>query len=471
MTSPYSVEFSPVGWQKEFLAHLLSEAHEHLALNNVCTAYRLRGNLDLERLKLSFCNVVARHESLRTLVLPSDEPRSAVYKVLKDNNPVFEIVDFVPENDTAAADPKAFAAKIAWVSYGRHDFPARIHVIRSPGDDYIVVLSTNHLTTDVVSHSIIWRELSAAYAAEGILNDAPPVQYREFVKERAEWENGWRQSKDREYWENQIGNDLSRNYKFTIGGNDRASALDIPILFFKNEDMLGLNRIAQRIGATNFTALLTLFVTCLAESATGNSICFALLADERGKQRYSSVIGNFPQIRPFQVNIGGQPTFADLAARVRMRWLEVFQFPWIPEEVQHVFRERYPPNDWFDVFDYMKMGIVRHERQQADGNAADGKLFECDAEWLWMEPPLSDYRRPTAFLFSETDNQIFCRALSANPNLYPSLGKMLHRMRALIPIIEKNPEVSLVELWAKTADTSSEHVDTHDMTTLTYERL
>lgn len=450
MTVSRSVEFEPTGFQKQFLTFVLGEKSENLALNNLCTAHRLRGELDVDRLGSVFCEIVKRHESLRTLVVLADDGASPIYRVLDDYAADVDVIDHVSEG--GGEEPEALASKIGWRSFRYGEIPVRLYVIRISGQESLVGLTTSHLTTDVISHGIIWSELSSAYGAAGFLQSNPPLaQYRDFVKERTDWEKNWRTSPEAAYWQESLEKGYARNYDYSGAVGPGLLSQSVPEAILDGAVLQQLGQIARRGRSTNYVALLALFTACLTEYSNEALITFAILTDERGTPKFRSVVGNFPLLRPFQIDIGGNPTFAELMARVRTRWLEIFNYPWQPDEVYEKFTRQNPPPVWYDVFDYMKVGAVGLDTGPAKNETNSLQLFGNPAEAVRLEPPVSEYRRPTAFMFTEAESRLSFRVLSANPAAFPSLQCLLTRMRSLIPLLAESDTVTLGSLRANPA--------------------
>ncbi|WP_280329464.1 non-ribosomal peptide synthetase [Nocardia wallacei] len=152
------------------------------AAYNIAAALRLTGDLDAAALGRALTEVVARHESLRT-VYPADDqgPRQVV--VAADAA--------TPEPIVADVDDGApLRARIAELAATGFDLaeqpPLRVGLFRVAGQPvHVVVLVVHHISADGVSMAPLAADLMAAYAAQvrGSAAALPPlpVQYADFA--------------------------------------------------------------------------------------------------------------------------------------------------------------------------------------------------------------------------------------------------------------------------------------------------
>ncbi|MET8654896.1 amino acid adenylation domain-containing protein [Nocardia aurea] len=173
---------------------------------NIAVALRLTGDLDVEAMRLALSDVVARHESLRTMYpADADGPRQVVVGV-EVAAPVLRSVDA----DGSAA-LRARIAELAGVGFDLATEPPlrvglfRVHdtagtaatytadataaedtVVAASGTPvHVVVLVVHHISADGTSMAPLATDLMTAYAARamGVEAEMPalPVQYADFA--------------------------------------------------------------------------------------------------------------------------------------------------------------------------------------------------------------------------------------------------------------------------------------------------
>ncbi|WP_432279282.1 amino acid adenylation domain-containing protein [Nocardia brasiliensis] len=146
---------------------------------NVAMVLRLRGQLDAAALSAAVGDVVARHESLRT-VFP-DEQGIPCQQILP-----FEGAAGLPAE---TVDPLGLSERITSIVRQGFDVsarpPWRITLLRSASDDHMLIVVLHHIIADGWSIAPLVRDLSLAYTARraGRAPEFPPlpVQYADYT--------------------------------------------------------------------------------------------------------------------------------------------------------------------------------------------------------------------------------------------------------------------------------------------------
>ncbi|NUH44449.1 hypothetical protein HUF15_48700, partial [Streptomyces samsunensis] len=150
------------------------------AAYNVPLAVRLSGELDREALRLALGDVVARHESLRTVFA---EDAQGAYQV------VLDAAGAVPEFSILRCSEEELTVELA--AAARHAFdlgrelPLRASLFELGAEEqHVLLLVVHHIATDGWSLRPLVRDLTAAYGAR-VNGTAPrwsvlPVQYADF---------------------------------------------------------------------------------------------------------------------------------------------------------------------------------------------------------------------------------------------------------------------------------------------------
>src|SRR5262249_851406 len=130
---------------------------------NMAVALRLRGRLDVDALGAALADVVARHESLRTLFAAAEgTPRQAVLPA--------ERADFGWDGAAAAgwSGGPLCAALGAVTGYAfdlANEIPLRAALLRTADDDHVLVAVVHHIAADGWSITPLVADLGTAYAS------------------------------------------------------------------------------------------------------------------------------------------------------------------------------------------------------------------------------------------------------------------------------------------------------------------
>ncbi|WP_347231897.1 condensation domain-containing protein, partial [Streptomyces malaysiensis] len=129
------------------------------AAYNVPLAVRLSGELDREALRLALDDVVARHESLRTVF--AEDAQGAYQVVLDEGVQVPWAVAQVPEEQL----PKRLESAVQYAFDLSAEIPIRAALFELGLDEHALLLVVHHIATDGWSLRPLVRDLTAAYGA------------------------------------------------------------------------------------------------------------------------------------------------------------------------------------------------------------------------------------------------------------------------------------------------------------------
>ncbi|CAM5467292.1 hypothetical protein SXANM310S_07048 [Streptomyces xanthochromogenes] len=130
------------------------------ATYNIPLALRLSGDLDTEALTLALADVVARHESLRT-VYPEREG-TPYQHILPAEDARPELPVLAADEDTLA---DVLAAESAHVFGLAADLPVQARLIRLGEREHVLLVVMHHIASDGWSIAPLLRDLAHAYGA------------------------------------------------------------------------------------------------------------------------------------------------------------------------------------------------------------------------------------------------------------------------------------------------------------------
>ncbi|MER8101365.1 amino acid adenylation domain-containing protein, partial [Kitasatospora sp. NPDC094016] len=295
-----------------------ASANYHISL-----AWRLSGGLDRRALEAAVADVVARHESLRT---------------------VFPAVDGVPHQqvlDVVAARPRlqlsrtteaGLPAVMAEAKARRFDLavdvPLRAELFELAPDEHVFQLVLHHIAGDGWSLGPLAQGLTAAYTAR-CRGEEPrweelPVQYADYTLWQHELLG---ESTDQDslfarqaaYWTRQLADlperiqlptDRPRPAVASHRGGSVHAGLDAEL-------HRGLRELARAHGTSLFMVLQAGLAALLSKLGAGDDIPVASPVAGRTDQAQDELVGYFVNTLVFRTDTSGDPTFAELLGRVR----------------------------------------------------------------------------------------------------------------------------------------------------------
>lgn len=304
-------------------------------------ALRLTGRLDGAALARSLTGLVRRHEIFRT-----------AYAML-DGQPVQLVHPDAPvklvQRDVGRQDlPNALSAEAGRVFDLRRPEMLRAALFRCGPDEHVLSLVVHHIACDGWSLDRLVREICEGYGSDpGKSPDAAPeaeLQYGDF----AVWEEeaGDALLADLPFWRERLGQPVE---PLDLRWDDAPAAWDgVPP---GQTTRLGLptalvERVAacaRSFGTTPFTVHLSAFSVLLHRLSGAARLRIATPVANRARPEFEPLIGLFVNTLLLDINLGGDPSFADLVALCGVTTREAFAHPRAPiDEVAKLrTRERF----------------------------------------------------------------------------------------------------------------------------------
>ncbi|MEU0530190.1 amino acid adenylation domain-containing protein [Amycolatopsis tolypomycina] len=280
---------------------------------NIPAAVRLSGPLDREALGAALADVVARHESLRTVVADTG---GVAHQVIRDRvSPELPITEVTAETlDAAVAAHAREPFDLA------EDLPLRAHLFALGEHEHVLSVVVHHIAADGWSLDPLARDLSRAYAARA-RGQAPgwaplPLQYADHVlaqRDRPDDEQVefWRRALDGLPEEQPpLPTDRPRPATPSHRGDVVEFAVDARL-------HRGIADLAAAAGVTEFMVVHAALVTLLGKLGAGSDIAIGTPVAGRGDTALDDLIGLFANTLVLRVDLSGRPTFRELLGRVR----------------------------------------------------------------------------------------------------------------------------------------------------------
>ncbi|KIF78804.1 peptide synthetase [Streptomyces sp. 150FB] len=308
------------------------------AAYHIPIAVELTGDLDQYALHSALADVVARHESLRTLIQESgDEPFQAVLDP-GDARPELP-VSRVEESDLAQVLRTA-----ATVTFDlARQLPLRAELFQLASDRHVLLVTVHHIAADGWSMGPLAQDLAGAYTARSAgraPNWSPlPVQYADY----AQWQAGLLGPEDSAdslaarqlaYWRAQMAGapeetplPADRPRPAVSTGRGGTVALHLPA-----ETAAALGRLARESATSTFMVLHTALVALLHRTGSGDDITLGTPVAGRTDEALDGLVGFFVNTLALRVDTTGDPAFRDLLARVRETDLAAYAHQELPFE-------------------------------------------------------------------------------------------------------------------------------------------
>ncbi|MFI2415965.1 condensation domain-containing protein, partial [Streptomyces sp. NPDC018947] len=308
-------------------------------LYNVPFAVRMTGGLDREALRQALADVVARHESLRT-VFP-EERGAAWQRVLPAGQAQ------VPFFEQAIDAQKLTDELVAAAAQGfdlAHEVPVRAHLFSVSDGSCVLLLVVHHIAADGWSMGPLARDLSHAYAAR-VGGEAPvwgaelPVQYADY----ALWQRGL------------LGDEADAG---SLGGRQlaywREALADLPVELvlpvsrprpavpshrggrvvarWDAELHAGVVELARGSGVSVFMVVQAALAALLTRLGAGTDIPLGAPVAGRTDPALDDLVGFFVNTLVLRTDTSGNPTFRELLERVRETDLAAYAHQDLPFE-------------------------------------------------------------------------------------------------------------------------------------------
>ncbi|WP_378730241.1 amino acid adenylation domain-containing protein [Nocardia brasiliensis] len=308
------------------------------ATYNMPLPVRLRGVFDASAFAAALGDVVARHESLRTIFVEADGvPTQRVLDADSVEVPV------TVEAETAELD----AAVTAAVRYGfdlSSEIPIRANVFRSCADECVLVLLVHHIAGDGWSAAPLLRDLASAYAAR-LEHRAPewaplPVQYvdytlwqREFLGAPTDPDSVL--SQQFEYWRKELDGLPEQLRLPTDRPRPRVASYrgDMVVFGVDARTRSGLARLAAREGATVSMVLQSALAVLLFKLGAGEDIPIGSPIAGRTDEALADLVGFFVNTWVLRATVSPATAFTEVVGQVRSKALAAYENQDVPFEL------------------------------------------------------------------------------------------------------------------------------------------
>jgi len=416
---------------------------------NVARNVRIDGTLDYTSLQRALSELVARHESLRTVFrVVGNEPIQVIKPVQELALPL-PVIDL---SDLAASDREKetarLGAELAETPFTLTKGPLlAARLLRLDSENHILFLSLHHIITDAWSTALLLRELVTLYEAFAAGRPSPlpelSIQYADFTLWQREFLKGETLDRQLSFWRQQL-TDAPAMLELPL---DRPRP---PVQTFRgafesvklSENLsAALKDVSRSEGATLFMTLLAAFQTLLWRHTSQDDIVVGAPIANRTKKETESLIGFFVNTLVMRTQITPDLTFRELLRKVKETTLAAYSHQDLPFEklVEELQPERsLSHNPLFQV----TLALQNIPQAQALGQfvvdpmGVDGHTARLDLEAYFWDLPEG---LTCEFVYS-TD--LFVRQ---------TIQRLLQRFHILLEGLTSNPDCRISDLPMLTA--------------------
>jgi amino acid adenylation domain-containing protein/thioester reductase-like protein len=304
----------------------------------VAMALRLKGNLNVAALALSFGELIRRHESLRTrFELVAGSPA----QVIDPCEPfALEVQDLskLPETDRSV-EVQRLSSEEASRTFDLSRGPLlHASLLKLDHQEHVLLLTMHHIISDGWSLGVLHRELGVLYRAysEGQPSPLPelPVQYADYAIWQRRWLQGEVLQNQLRYWSKQLLNVPPQLEMPTDRPRPAVASFRGSRVSFELPTALcgALQGLMQREGVTLFTLVLAAYQILLSRYSGQEDVVVGSGIAGRTNAQTEGLIGFFVNMLILRSELSGNPSFRQFLERVKETALEAYAHQDLPFE-------------------------------------------------------------------------------------------------------------------------------------------
>ncbi|MCV7171509.1 amino acid adenylation domain-containing protein, partial [Mycobacterium manitobense] len=309
---------------------------------NMVVALQLGGRLDVEALRAALADVVARHESLRTLFPARDGVPHQLVIPAEDADFGWQIVDAEGWSTERLREAIGGSARYTFDLAGQ--IPLRATLFRLTDSEHVLVGVVHHIAADGVSVNPLVADLGIAYQArrDGRAPErAPlPVQYVDYTLwQRAQLgdlnDTGSPIAAQLEYWEDALAGmperlQLPTDRPYPLVADQQGANVMVE---WPADVQQRLRDVARRHNATSFMVMQAALSVLLSRLSANTDVAVGFPIAGRRDPALDELVGFFVNTLVLRVDLDDDPTVGDLLGQVRARSLAAYEHQDVPFEV------------------------------------------------------------------------------------------------------------------------------------------
>ena len=443
---PTAVGPAPASYGQESLWYLNQMAPDSAAYN-LSAACRIRGPLDVDRLRRCFAVIVERHAALRTIFDMRDG-------VLVQHVPVGPALDFAV--DRAPKDQPALEQVLAHEAARPFDLSRgpllRVRIHEAANGDHVLLLCAHHIVADYWSLRVVANELGALYGSDPALPSLP-ISYAGFTRRQRQYMESTQADEDWRYWQRQLADDLPllnlpvdhpRPKAQTFSGGSCRFRLDAALT-------AQLDAVAQANHTTLFTVLLAAYTILLHRYTAQDQIAVGVPTAGRQPADLAALVGYLVNPVVIRTQLDDDSSFIELLAQVRKTLLDAVahaEFPF-PLLVERLRPNRDPgTSPLFQTMFVLQQGLPEGELAWTALNGVEGtrvRVGELALEAILLEQRAAQFELALTMV---KNSDGLSAALEFNTDLFDvaSIERMAGHLSVLLSGIAEQPDRAISQL-------------------------
>lgn len=285
---------------------------------NMPQILKLKGYVDVEKLRNAFAALVQRHESLRTVFkLVKQKPYQHVISEV-----LFEIEYYVKNKEESTE------SIINWFIRPfelEEEIPFRVGLVKLEEDEYLLMIDMHHIINDGVSQGILIKEFTEIYA--GNVLPELSIQYKDY----AEWQQSASylnlKKEQKQFWVDQFKDqpeklqlplDFGRPLIKSNKGDKVSFQLD-------EETLKGLKNTADKAGTTLFMTILSIYNILLAKLSNQEDIVIGTPSAGRQHDDLQGIVGMFVNTLALRNKPSGELNFNTFLKQLSQNTMSCFE--------------------------------------------------------------------------------------------------------------------------------------------------
>nr|WP_264000812.1 non-ribosomal peptide synthetase [Mycobacterium intermedium] len=320
----------------------LDQLQDGSVVYNMAAALRLSGPLNAEALQAALADVVARHETLRTVfVAPEGIPQQVVLAANQaDVGRV--VVDAAGWREDQLAD--AIGAEARRPFELASEIPLRARLFKISKTEHVLVATAHHIAADGWSMAPLVRDLGVAYGSR-CAGHAPgwadlPVQYVDYTLWQRKnlgdlTDHGSPLATQLAYWERALADlpqrlELPTDRAYPAVADHRGASVRVD---WPRHVQQRISRVAGANGATSFMVVQAALALLLSRLSASSDVALGFSIAGRGDPALDDLVGFFVNTLVLRVDLTDNLTFTELLAQVRERSLAAYEHQDVPFEM------------------------------------------------------------------------------------------------------------------------------------------